>query len=487
MECKRCGAELETGLAICPECGARQRRQPRQVRCRRCGAKVSAQLHICSSCGRELQPARLWGWGRLASGLVLVAVLVLLLSGRLRLDPDTWRRRSAEYLRVAASWLAEAPVAVLPTVILPPTPTPTPSPTATATATATPLVTDTPIPSPTPTSSPSPPPTPPYRTYKVQRGDTPAYIASQFGITAEELMAVNGITNPSALQVGQELIIPHPPTATPTPSPLPVASPEPGPAASPAAVPQPTATATAAAGGTATPVAILAAVPSATLMPTATPTAMPTASPVAAAAEARTYVVQAGDSPDSIARRFGITAQALMAANGITDPTRLRVGQRLVIPTPGTTPPSPTPTPPATPTPSPTATPTVALPFPAPVLTNPGDGTPYSGGETSLIWLEWESVDALEADEGYVIHVGCVVGEEQTEWIHEQFVRQTTWRVEAWLYGRAPREFGRRYRWYVQVVRVSRDEAGDVLRDDAGRIVGQPLSPESEQRTFIWH
>ncbi|MDH7485497.1 MAG: LysM peptidoglycan-binding domain-containing protein [Anaerolineae bacterium] len=478
MECKRCGAELETGLAICPECGARQRRQPRLVRCRRCGAKVSAQLVICSSCGRELQPARLWGWGRLASGLVLVVVLALVLSGRLRLDPDAWRQRSAEYLRVAASWLAQAPVAVLPTVILPPTSTPTPSPTATAT----PPVTDTPIPSPTPTASPSPPPTPPYRTYKVQRGDTPAYIASQFGITAEELMAVNGITNPSALQVGQELIIPHPPTATPTPSPT--VPPEPGPAASPAAEPQPTATATAAAESTATPVAVLAAVPSATPVPTATPTASPVA-----AAEARTYVVQAGDSPDSIARRFGITAQALMAANGITDPTRLRVGQRLVIPPPGATPPPvPTPTPPpATPTPSPTVTPTAALRFPAPVLTNPGDGTPYSGGEMSLIRLEWESVGPLEADEGYVVHVGCVVGEEQTEWIHEQFVQETSWQVEAWLNGRAPQEFGRRYRWYVQVMRVSRDEAGGVLRDDAGRIIGQPLSPESEQRTFIWH
>jgi len=52
--------------------------------------------------------------------------------------------------------------------------------------------------------------------------------------------------------------------------------------------------------------------------------------------------VQAGDNPGSIAAKFGITAAALMAANGITDPRSLHVGQRLVIPLP---PPSPTPTP----------------------------------------------------------------------------------------------------------------------------------------------
>jgi len=146
----------------------------------------------------------------------------------------------------------------------------------------------------------------------------------------------------------------------------------------------------------------------------------------------------------------------------------------------------PTPTlQPATPTPQPTVTPTVTIRFPAPVLTNPGDGAGYS--ETSFIELKWEGVGGLAPDEGYVVHVGYVVADEQTEWFHEQFVRGTAWQVEAWLYGRAPQEFGRRYRWYVQVMQVSRDVAGDVLRDDAGKIVGQPVSPESERRTFIWH
>jgi len=293
------------------------------------------------------------------------------------------------------------------------------------------------------------------------------------------------------LQVGQELIIPHPPTATPTLTPMPLATamPEPGLVITPTTASPPAATATAAPGSTATPAAVLAAAPTATLTPAALPTATPMAQPVAAATEELIYTVRSGDSPDSIARRFGITAQALMAANGITDPTRLRIGQKLVIPAAGATPlPLPTPTPqPATPTPQPTATPTVAWRFAAPVLTNPGDGTPYSGGGTSVIELEWESVGALVADEGYVVHMGYVVADEQTEWFHEEFVEGTAWRVAAWLYGRAPQESGRRYRWYVQVVQVSRDATGDVLRDGAGKIVGQPVSLESERRTFIWH
>jgi LysM repeat protein len=50
--------------------------------------------------------------------------------------------------------------------------------------------------------------------YIVQEGDYPGSIAEQFGVSVEELMEVNGITDPTSLIVGQELIIP-----TPAPSP----------------------------------------------------------------------------------------------------------------------------------------------------------------------------------------------------------------------------------------------------------------------------
>jgi LysM repeat protein len=57
------------------------------------------------------------------------------------------------------------------------------------------------------------------------------------------------------------------------------------------------------------------------------PEPTPTAEPV-------TYVVQQGDYPGLIASKFGISVEALMEANGITDPRRLSIGQVLVIPSP---------------------------------------------------------------------------------------------------------------------------------------------------------
>ena len=51
------------------------------------------------------------------------------------------------------------------------------------------------------------------------------------------------------------------------------------------------------------------------------------------------YTVQAGDTLFSIARRYGTTVEALQSANGIVNPSLIRVGQVLIIPGGGTTPP----------------------------------------------------------------------------------------------------------------------------------------------------
>jgi LysM repeat protein len=55
----------------------------------------------------------------------------------------------------------------------------------------------------------------------------------------------------------------------------------------------------------------------------------PTATPIAETL----YVVQAGDTLFSISRRFGVTVQAIMAANNLTS-TNIHVGQQLYIPLP---------------------------------------------------------------------------------------------------------------------------------------------------------
>lgn len=53
------------------------------------------------------------------------------------------------------------------------------------------------------------------------------------------------------------------------------------------------------------------------------------------------YTVQPGDSLSSIASRFGVTQDALLAANGLDDPNRLEAGTELRIPGPNATVPPP--------------------------------------------------------------------------------------------------------------------------------------------------
>ena len=120
-------------------------------------------------------------------------------------------------------------------------------------------------------------------TYIVQSGDSPASIAAQFGVTADAIIEANGISDPTKLEVGQVLTIP---------------------------------------GGEREGGEVLGA----TAEPPATPTSEPEGQTV--------YVVEAGDIPETIAAQFGISAEALMAANGITDPTGLYIGQELIIPSP---------------------------------------------------------------------------------------------------------------------------------------------------------
>ena len=44
--------------------------------------------------------------------------------------------------------------------------------------------------------------------YKVKSGDRLGNIADAFGVDLDELMALNGITNPNIIEVGQALLIP---------------------------------------------------------------------------------------------------------------------------------------------------------------------------------------------------------------------------------------------------------------------------------------
>lgn len=113
--------------------------------------------------------------------------------------------------------------------------------------------------------------------YVVRAGDTLSEIAEDTGTTIVGLMAENDLSSPDRIRIGQTLSIPHRDGNEPV-------------AATPAAT-------------------------SSVSVP---------ASP--------TYTVAAGDTLSQIALRLGVSTTDLVAANGLSDPNRVRIGQELVVP-----------------------------------------------------------------------------------------------------------------------------------------------------------
>lgn len=109
------------------------------------------------------------------------------------------------------------------------------------------------------------------RVVVVQRGDTLSQIALEQGISLAQLIALNGIADPNRIYPGQRLRL-----------------------AAPAA---------------------------------------PAASTPTVASQPPIHVVRSGEHLTGIARRYGTTISAIANANAIANPSYLRVGQRLAIPT----------------------------------------------------------------------------------------------------------------------------------------------------------
>lgn len=112
--------------------------------------------------------------------------------------------------------------------------------------------------------------------YVVRPGDTLGSIAARHGVSVSALARANGIVNIDRIYIGQNLVIPGQSGGTPT---------------------QPT---------------------------------QPT-QPSAPAAGTGTYIVQPGDTLAKIAARYGTTVARLVALNGLANPDRIWVGQRLKV------------------------------------------------------------------------------------------------------------------------------------------------------------
>ncbi|HEY4300455.1 MAG TPA: LysM peptidoglycan-binding domain-containing protein [Candidatus Didemnitutus sp.] len=140
-------------------------------------------------------------------------------------------------------------------------------------------------PSPTPVENVAP-----VSTYTVQRGDSLWSIAKKNHLTVSELTKANNLGAGATLQPGKKLIIPGK--------------------------------------------ALMPSAPSDLSTSSATMTASPekVAAMHSAGIETVKHIVQPGEKLKTIAHKYGVRPGDLAAANGITDPDKLRAGQELIIP-----------------------------------------------------------------------------------------------------------------------------------------------------------
>lgn len=136
----------------------------------------------------------------------------------------------------------------------------------------------------------------PGEVHKVKGGETLASIASQYGLAVHDLEQANNVKPGAALAVGRDLVIPE--VSKMKPVPLDVQK----------------------------------------LIESSRQPATKAQSPTApqekpADDSGKFYIVQRGDSPAAIARKFKVSYPDLLKTNNIADPKKLQIGQKLLIPT----------------------------------------------------------------------------------------------------------------------------------------------------------
>lgn len=171
------------------------------------------------------------------------------------------------------------------------------------------------------------------QTYTVQRGDTLRSIARKFNTTVSAILAFNSIPNPNVIFPGQVLKIPGASAPAPTAPPA-VIGPTPT-----SAAPGALTTYTVQRGDTmysiarkfgTTANAIIAVNPG--INPSRIFPGQVINMPFNNAGEKKTYVVQQGDNLRKIAAKFNTTIAILQQLNGLSDPNKIFVGQTLIVP-----------------------------------------------------------------------------------------------------------------------------------------------------------
>jgi len=144
-------------------------------------------------------------------------------------------------------------------------------------------------------------------TYVVQPGDTLFSIAARFNVSVSDLATINKIYDVNAVYVGQVLSLP---------AMLPYGYSPAYPVSTAPQNPYPTQNNT---GGAVYPVVY-------------TPPTYPSGTTITTVTTYTSYTVRQGDFLSTIAQRYGTTPEAIMAANSISNPNMIYVGQILTIP-----------------------------------------------------------------------------------------------------------------------------------------------------------
>ena len=168
----------------------------------------------------------------------------------------------------------------------------------------------------------------------VQPGDTLEDIAHRYGVDPDAIARANGIADPQTLQIGKTLVIPGGKVASPP-------APTPAPAQTSYTVAEGDSVSSIAAQFGVDMQAIIDAngLSEPYLLRPGQQIVIPGASqapaprrPAAPAQPHVSYTVQQGDTLSQIAASFGIDMNAIASANGLSDPSTLQPGQQLIIP-----------------------------------------------------------------------------------------------------------------------------------------------------------
>jgi LysM repeat protein len=168
------------------------------------------------------------------------------------------------------------------------------------------------------------------RNHVVAPGESLGTIAKRHGIATAALAAANGLKDPNHIVPGQRLLVPGTAAAAPAATPPPAAESQPQLAAAPAVAAAPAELPLAAAPASTTEASLAPTGP--TLLGPPEAVALPEPMRVAAPRGIMAYILEPGDTLESLARRFGTSVERLRTMNKLAPDRQLGPDDEIIVP-----------------------------------------------------------------------------------------------------------------------------------------------------------